>query len=105
MIVDETIPVYVPNVFSPNNRDGVNDWFTIYGDPAQIERVEMFQIYDRWGSLLFTKTQFPINDPQQGWDGTAGGKKLNRGVFVYWAEVLLRNGERVIVEGDVLIVE
>jgi gliding motility-associated-like protein len=103
LLVDETVPVFIPNVFSPNNLDGANDRFTIYGNPEQITEILSLNIFDRWGDQVFVKENFQVNDPSQGWDGKARGKLLNKAVFVYWAELLLQNGERIIVEGDVLL--
>ncbi len=103
LLVDETVPVFIPNVFSPINLDGANDRFTIYGDPEQITEILSLNIFDRWGDQVFFKENFQVNDPSQGWDGKVRGKLLNNAVFVYWAELLLQNGERIIVEGDVLL--
>ena len=103
LLVDETVPVFIPNVFSPTNQDGANDRFTIYGDPAQITEVISLNIVDRWGDMVFIGQNFQVNDPSKGWDGKVRGKSLNKAVFVYWAELQLQNGERIIVKGDVLL--
>ncbi|WP_020537672.1 choice-of-anchor L domain-containing protein [Lewinella cohaerens] len=105
LLVDETVPVYVPNVFSPNNVDGINDRFTIYGDPQQITEIVSLNIFDRWGGLVFVNQNFQVNDPSQGWDGKTRGKRLNKAIFVYWAELRLQNGETIIIEGDVLLMD
>ena len=44
-------PIYFPSAFSPNN-DGLNDNYKFYIGSG-IERVERFQIYNRWGELLY----------------------------------------------------
>ncbi len=73
--------VYIPNVFSPNG-DGVNDEFLPLINPdIQIDRYE-FQIYDRWGSLVFSSS-----DPNQSWDGKINGEISNQDVFVNYLYV------------------
>jgi hypothetical protein len=40
-----------------------------------------------------------------GWDGTARSKKVDVGVYVWFAEVELVNGERKVLKGDVMVVK
>jgi len=105
MIVDQRVPVYIPNVFSPYNGDGTNDLFIIYGNAPQIEQVNLLNIYDRWGNLMFSRKEFPVNDPNFGWDGKLNGEKLNAGVFVYTAEITLITGETVLFQGEIIILD
>jgi gliding motility-associated-like protein len=95
--------VWVPNVFSPNGDD-VNDKFTIYGNPA-LEEIEVLQIYDRWGELVFEGHDFPPNNPAHGWDGTFRNNELNPEVFVYVATVRFVDGELKQLYGDVTLVK
>jgi hypothetical protein len=52
---------------------------------------------------MYEATDFPPNDWTNGWDGTFKGQRLNPGVFVYYAEIELVNGETVIRKGDVTL--
>lgn len=67
-----------PNAFSPNG-DGVNDVFRAIqnGDdkPTSLLSFEA-TIFNRWGQKLYSWT-----DPEDGWDGTSGGKKVKDGVY------------------------
>lgn len=92
-------PLYAPNAFTPND-DGINDNFTIFGNRAAVQ-VRYLRVFNRWGSLVFENTNFPLNNPSLGWDGTSNGKKLNHGVYVYVAEVEFLDGATVILKGDV----
>jgi len=69
--------IFVPNVFTPQNTDGLglNDYFTIrsYG----INNYHM-QIYNRWGSLIYE-----TNNINPGWDGTFNGDSCPDGVYFY----------------------
>ena len=49
---DKSKPIYIPNIFSPNN-DGKNDHFFPMG--SNEETYQYLQIFDRWGNLLFEK--------------------------------------------------
>ena len=97
-----TVPseVFGPNAFSPNN-DGWNDEFVV-GTDLPLTQFEM-QVFDRWGGLVFSS-----KDSAKGWDGTAKGKALNPGVYVYWIQLEYIDGKGVmqqkLVEGDVLLV-
>ena len=104
-LVDQRVPVYIPNAFSPDGLDGANDYFSVFADPARVDQVLQMHIFDRWGGQVFSAVNLPINTPSAGWDGRAQGTELNPGVYVYWVEVLLQNGERQILEGDVLLLK
>ncbi|MBK7427001.1 MAG: gliding motility-associated C-terminal domain-containing protein [Saprospiraceae bacterium] len=91
--------IFVPEVFSPN-ADGINDRFTIFGNEP-LERIESLTIYDRWGNLLANYTNFPPNDMNYGWDGKAGEKELNPGVYIYNAQVRFKDGSTSLLKGAV----
>jgi gliding motility-associated-like protein len=93
--------IFIPNAFSPNG-DGQNDLFMIYGGLG-VEEIENFQIFSRWGDLVFEKNYFQSNDPTMGWDGFFKGKKMNPAVFVFFAKIRYANGETEIVKGDLFL--
>ena len=101
--VDHNYSIYIPNAFSPN-RDGINDYFTVYAGGA-VERIQSLRVYDRWGEQVFEKENFPHNVEREGWDGAFRSEKMQVGVFVYYAEILLRSGEVVFEKGDVTLIE
>ena len=94
--------LYVPNAFSPN-LDGVNDEFFFQSDGRSVRSVVSLQIFDRWGGLVFENQDFPLNQAQEGWNGTINGTSARAGVYVYVATVELSNRELVQVQGDVLL--
>ncbi|GAB3718239.1 hypothetical protein GCM10027592_60970 [Spirosoma flavus] len=67
-------PIYVPDVFTPNN-DGVNDALSVF-----LNNVASFslKIYNRWGSLLFMSS-----DPENKWDGTFNGNPCATGDYAW----------------------
>lgn len=70
--------VDAPNVFSPNG-DQVNDNWKPYLDCPSLERVELLQIYDRWGQLIFSSS-----DPDQlPWDGRFNQNLVPPGIYLW----------------------
>ena len=95
-------PIYAPNAFSPNN-DGVNDFFTLYGNQAAV-LIKSLKVFNRWGDLLYLGTNLPIGGDRIGWDGTFGGKDVPPDVFVYVAVVSFIDGEEIVIKGDVTMI-
>ena len=87
--------VYIPNVFTPNG-DGINDLFKPEFESGYHIEILQFNIYDRWGSLVF----HDITD--RGWDGTFRGQKVDRSVYVYSLEITV-NGAHHSYSGDVTL--
>lgn len=74
--------IYFPSGFTPNG-DGKNDQFK----PETNLRPTHFtmRVYNRWGQLVYSGS-----DIRNGWDGTFGGKRVDSGVFVYYASYTIR---------------
>lgn len=66
--------IYVPNAFTPND-DRLNDEFKPILNCSTL--AYSFQLFDRWGQLLFSS-----NDPAIGWDGTL--KQIGCGPDTYF---------------------
>jgi gliding motility-associated-like protein len=74
--VDNCPNYSLPNTFTPNG-DGQNDIFRPY-PYCFIDRVE-FNVFNRWGQLVFTAT-----DPDINWNGNnLQGKALEEGTYYY----------------------
>jgi len=94
---------YIPNIFSPD-KEGENAWLTVYGNPAILGSVDLFQIFDRWGELIFETQTLGLNDEQSGWDGTLRGRPVLPGVYVWHAEIRLVNGTLLLKSGEVTVI-
>ena len=94
-------PIYFPNVFAPD-KPYPNDHFTGFSGPAA-EQITVLRIYDRWGELIFEKTNFDLNEPNLGWDGTYRGEKVI-GVFAWYASVRFVDQQEFQYEGSVTVV-
>lgn len=101
IFVEKYYDIYIPSAFSPNG-DGINDFFTIYGDD-KIKEVRNLSIYDRWGERLFHLDKVNPNMEEQGWDGMHNNKPMNPGVFVYHLEVEFFDGFVEFKEGDITL--
>lgn len=91
--------VYIPNAFSPN-ADGYNDVFMIYAGKA-VESIEYFQVFDRWGNLLFERQQFLPNDIAHAWDGEFLNQTLSTGTYLYQAQINFIDGQQQAYSGTI----
>lgn len=94
--------VFLPNTFSPN-ADGSNDVFYVRG--KGLNRVKLLRIFNRWGQVVYEKTNFSVNDPAAGWDGTYKGAPPVPGVYVYQMAVFCDNSQVVTIDGNVALIQ
>lgn len=99
-ILQDDCDIYIPNAFSPNN-DGINDVFRIYPHSEFLGHFNSFQIFDRWGNLIFETYNFDANTA--GWNGTYRNEALTPNVFVYAIEVEMENGQKKLLKGSVTL--
>lgn len=102
--VDRDIDIYAPNVIWPDAKDSKNGAFTLYTRPGSVLQIVSLQVYDRWGEMLFVNKNFSPDKAELGWPGDFKGEPVNPGVFVWWAEVELIDGQKVLLKGDVTVV-
>ncbi|MEO6819027.1 MAG: PKD domain-containing protein [Ginsengibacter sp.] len=93
--------VFVPNTFSPNG-DGVNDVFFPHG--TGVFKIKNLRIFNRWGQVVFDRSNFMANDMTAGWDGSFRNQKLNSDVFVYTLSVICENNDVLTFKGDVTLI-
>ncbi|MGI8581538.1 MAG: PKD domain-containing protein [Chitinophagaceae bacterium] len=94
--------VFIPNTFSPN-ADGANDIF--YPRGTGVFSIKTFRIFNRWGEVVYEKSNFNANDASAGWDGMYKGKKLNPDVFVYTIDILCDNNTMLSYKGNVALIQ
>jgi len=125
-------PVFVPNVFTPDqdSRTNINDIFRVSPFPLngasscrEITGVRSYQIFNRWGKEVysfsgnydFTDTDLmPTVDMASeipGWDGTdntsltvLGEFRYPAGVYVYAIEVVYDDNSTGILKGNVTLI-
>jgi gliding motility-associated-like protein len=94
-VVGKTI-LLLPTGFSPNG-DGVNDLFGIV-QYLNIEKINSFDIYDRWGEKVFTTTDIKVK-----WDGSFNGEKMPIGTYVWYIDAQTYDGEKVQQKGNITL--
>jgi gliding motility-associated-like protein len=87
---------YVPSAFTPDNN-GRNDMLRIIA--AGFSRLNYFNVYNRWGQLLFSTA-----NQAMGWNGMVKGKPADPGVYVWVADGTTYSGRRVTAKGTVVLI-
>ena len=98
--INKDVSIYYPNIIHPG---GLNSFFTIYVYGASAN-IKTLSIYDRWGERIWQKQNFPPNELQQGWDGKFKNQDVMPGVYVWHAEIVLKDGSVIKEKGDVTVV-
>lgn len=104
ILLSQNCFIFIPNSFSPNG-DGINDTFTIFGKDEIVKKVKVFRVFNRWGVLVFEANDFPINNPELGWNGKFKDIDANAGVYTYYAEIAFTNLTTSILRGDVNLIK
>jgi gliding motility-associated-like protein len=92
---------FVPNTFSPNG-DGVNDYFIINGVGLNV--IPSITIYNRWGQIVFQKSNFAPNSASSAWDGTFNGQPAPPDVYIYTIQILCNNATLIPYHGNVTLI-
>ncbi len=102
VFINKEQPVFVANAFTPNG-DSFNDVLYVQGGAAA-KRVVVFQVFDRWGELIFDNRDTELNNKETGWDGSYRGEEMNPAVFVWYAEVEFVDGSRAPFKGHATLI-
>jgi gliding motility-associated-like protein len=95
--------VYLPNAFSPN-FDGRNDTFGPFVGKG-VSAIELFQVYDRWGNLVFERKDCSPNETDCAWDGRFKGRSLPPDYYIYQAQVRYADEVLEVKKGSVLLMK
>lgn len=101
--VDKKRAIYVPSGFTPNG-DGANDLLGVLGRSQNVRMIRLFQVFNRWGALVFEDRNLQINDPQHGWDGRFNGEDAAPDVYVWLVEVEYIDGFVEIYKGETTLI-
>jgi gliding motility-associated-like protein len=97
----ENANIFIPNAFSPNN-DGRNDIFYILS--IGVKTIQSMLIFNRWGQLVFEKSNFVTNNPNFGWDGNFNGHKAPEDEYIYLVEVICEGSHLVQLSGNFALI-
>jgi gliding motility-associated-like protein len=99
--VKKTRRVLVPTGFTPNDS-GSNDRLVVHGKSGTM--IKLFQVFDRWGELLYQDIDIPINDTDRGWDGNFKDKEMPPGVYVWYLEAEYEDGMTESFKGETTLI-
>lgn len=77
----EIFKIYLPNIFDMNSPDGQSIGPLYHPDNAGT--LAYYEIYDRWGNLVYGIYDTPLNEIVQWWDGRFQGSEVNTGIYVF----------------------
>lgn len=101
--VIEQRKAYIPNAFTPNG-DGINDIFVPFGGEGVVG-IARFEVYNRWGQMVHSASNFAAGDPAFGWDGyLVGSTEAPSAVYVFVVEYEFLDGKTSLYTGDVTLV-
>lgn len=100
VVLCDNSQVFLPNTFTPDGN-GVNDIF--YPRGKGIANIDHFRIYNRWGELVFERSNIAVDDKNNGWDGKKAGRELSPDVYVYTVEATCDTGEPIKWQGNVML--
>ncbi len=98
----ESGQVFIPNAFTPDH-DGRNDILMVRSKGIKV--VKSFRIFNRWGQVVFDRSNFMPNDLKYGWDGTVNGVTAPPDIYVYTCEVVCENDIPYTYKGNVAILK
>jgi gliding motility-associated-like protein len=98
----ESTQVFIPNLFTPDG-DGLNDVLMVRG--TGIRTIKSFRIFNRWGELVFERSNFSPNEKSSGWDGKIRGVPASPDVYVYTCEVVCDNNIPYVYKGNVTLIK
>ncbi len=98
------LDVYAPNVFHQDiTSNGVNNTFSLFPSKSAT-LIRRFEIFNRWGELVFRKENELPGSAALQWDGTDfRAQTLDEGVFLWWAEIEFTDGGVRQYNGDVTL--
>ncbi len=102
LVVRKARKFYAPNAFSPDG-DGYNERFTLFGQ-QDVVAIELLQVFDRYGELVYEGRGLPPNNQQEGWNGTIRGRPAPTGVYVWRARIRFLDGWVQEYAGEVVLV-
>ena len=90
--------IYLPNTITPENNDGLNDYFGILEQHQLLIQDFDIYIYSRWGELVFHS-----NDKNFRWNGEHNGYIYHNNMYSYVIICTDREGQKHLLKGSVLV--
>jgi PKD-like domain/CHU_C Type IX secretion signal domain len=100
--VDRSSRIFAPNIIDPNAQDERNRNFGLMAGP-DAERILSFQVFNRWGKMVYERQNYAPDDESATWDGMISGELAQPAVFAWRAQVLFKDGREEVFSGDVTV--
>lgn len=91
---------YIPNVLAPT-ASNANSMFSIQTS-VEVDLLE-FEVFDRWGGLIYSETEGNLSENEILWDGTSQTQTLNSGIYIYKLRISTPDNEVKDIIGDILV--
>ncbi|MBK8701398.1 MAG: gliding motility-associated C-terminal domain-containing protein [Saprospiraceae bacterium] len=101
-IVRPLIEIILPNIITIGEGGNSNFFIQNY---ANIDMVKSLTIFDRWGNLVYSRSNYKPQAGDTGWDGTINGKDVVPGVYAYTIDLVLTSGKDLKINGDVTVIK
>lgn len=92
--------VFVPNAVTLQAGENTN--LTVFGG-AEVQEIDCFELFDRWGNLWYKRLHFPPGSPDSGWQKKMQQKKAVPRMLIYRATVVWKDGTKDIFYGDIFL--
>ncbi|GAB3224058.1 T9SS type B sorting domain-containing protein [Spirosoma arcticum] len=104
LAVDCANAIHLPTAFSPNN-DNLNDALTTHFSFPSLT-VARFVVYDRWGSVVFSRVNFALTNGEPIWNGQVGnGDPAPAGIYPYMLHCQFPDGTPMTYRHSVAVVK
>ncbi len=77
----EIFNLYLPNIYDFSSEESLSIGPLYHPDNAG--QLVHFEVYDRWGNLVYGVYDAPLSEISQWWDGRFNGTQVNTGIYVY----------------------
>jgi gliding motility-associated-like protein len=100
--VDKERSFVISNVIT-DNGDNINDKMRYFAG-TDVARINTFQVYDRWGNLIYKSENSESGLIDISWDGTFKGNKVASGIYTWLAKVLYIDGDVIDYSGSITVI-
>jgi gliding motility-associated-like protein len=100
-VVKEIYRFFISNAIRPRAGNENSKWIIKTNDSAL--RIKDVAVFNRWGNLIFKKSDFNPNEEQFIWDGYFNGSPVAQDVYVYTIRYIDELGQEKLITGDITV--
>ena len=98
----EIYEIYLPSIFVVD-EDGNGSFGMFYSD-KNIAWLDYFEVYDRWGNLVFSLYNQALVDVESWWSGRVNNNLVSQGTYVYSYKLSFEEAEDIKGVGQVVLI-